>query len=278
MTRQTEALSLIQHIIAELSTHPHGLDLKAVLRRGQHACELLGWQVRRHWFHQELNGYEPGVPAPAYRVVRGTLAWEPTGSLLDRAAWASQEILFGREGAEPPREDVTFDARGGIDWLTDAAAQGYREPTEWTFETPSEPLSRPVVLRAVKVFPPIAFASVLSAIQQATFTFASQAYAQLLAEQAALDDASRDEVAHGGNEMVEPARLFLLLSGERLSLNDLKDVCLLINVDWDTLPGDAKGDKARALIQHMQRRGTLGELRDALLTLRPDLTSLFDEA
>jgi hypothetical protein len=272
MTRQKEALSLIQHMVDALSAHPRDLDLKAMLRRGQHACELLGWPVRKQWFQQELNGYAREAPVPRYRVIRGILSWAPAGGLLDRTTWASQEILFGRDTAGPQAEEITFDARGSIDWLIDATARGYTEPTDWTLETPAEPLSRTIILRAVKVFPPASFAAALAGIQQAAFDFASQAHAQLLADLAAQDEGA---VERDGSSA--QTRLFLILSGERVSLSDLKDVCLLVGADWDALPGDAKNAKARALVQYAQQRARLSQLRDALLQLRPDLAGLCDE-
>jgi hypothetical protein len=55
ITPQEEATSLLSQVVAELTATSH--DLKTVLRKCQHICELLGWQEQLNWFRQELNEY-----------------------------------------------------------------------------------------------------------------------------------------------------------------------------------------------------------------------------
>ena len=81
-----------------------------------------------------------------------------------------------------------------------------------------------------------------------------------------VDDASDDADAGALR-----ARLYDALSGDRVSLEDLADLCFRLGLDWDNLSGDARPRKARSLVQHFARRGELPRLRAALLKARPDL-------
>jgi hypothetical protein len=47
---------------------------------------------------------------------------------------------------------------------------------------------------------------------------------------------------------------------EKYSLEDLRDLCFDLKVDYESLPGEGKAAKARELIAYMQRRDRLPEL------------------
>jgi hypothetical protein len=70
---------------------------------------------------------------------------------------------------------------------------------------------------------------------------------------------------------IDQVALYTLLSGPRISPEDLQDLCFTLQVDWDNLPGGPKSAKARAMIQYFNARGRLGELVAALRAQRPDL-------
>lgn len=53
------------------------------------------------------------------------------------------------------------------------------------------------------------------------------------------------------------------------SLDDLQDLAFTLGVDWDSLSGEAKGGKSRALIDHFTRDGRFDELYDAARAKRP---------
>ena len=52
---------------------------------------------------------------------------------------------------------------------------------------------------------------------------------------------------------------------------ELRDLCLDLSVDYENLPGEGKGDKARELILFMQRVGRLDDLVHRATELRPHL-------
>ena len=55
------------------------------------------------------------------------------------------------------------------------------------------------------------------------------------------------------------------------SLEDLRNLCFYLGLDYDMLPGDRKMAKARSLIDHYDRRDDLHLLTTQLLRIRPDL-------
>jgi hypothetical protein len=64
--------------------------------------------------------------------------------------------------------------------------------------------------------------------------------------------------------------LWILLR-DRTSAEDLRNLCFLLDLDYDTLPGDGRSAKAREIVAHYERRKDLDALADALYQLRPDL-------
>lgn len=57
----------------------------------------------------------------------------------------------------------------------------------------------------------------------------------------------------------------------RFSTDELKDVCFRLNVTYDDLEGATLRDKARALIQYLERRDALATLLRLGLQIRPDI-------
>lgn len=53
------------------------------------------------------------------------------------------------------------------------------------------------------------------------------------------------------------------------SLDDLQDLAFTLGVDWDSLTGEAKGGKARALIDYFTKDGRFNVLYDAARAKRP---------
>lgn len=53
------------------------------------------------------------------------------------------------------------------------------------------------------------------------------------------------------------------------SLDDLQDLAFTLGVDWDSLTGEAKGGKARALIDYFTKDGRFDVLYDAAKAKRP---------
>lgn len=53
---------------------------------------------------------------------------------------------------------------------------------------------------------------------------------------------------------------------------ELRDLAFDLGVDYESLPGQGKADKARELVAHLERRGRLDELREQLQRLRPGMS------
>jgi hypothetical protein len=63
----------------------------------------------------------------------------------------------------------------------------------------------------------------------------------------------------------------------QFSRGELKDLCFDLDIDYENLPGEAKGDKARELIKYAGRHGRLPELITAIQQLRPNAPHLDQE-
>jgi len=58
---------------------------------------------------------------------------------------------------------------------------------------------------------------------------------------------------------------------ERFSDGDLRDLCFDLEIDYESLPGDGKADKARELLILMRQHRRIGELLPFAQKLRPDI-------
>lgn len=170
MIPQDEAIQILQEIIRDLTLPEH--DLKAVLRRCQHACQLLAWKDQRDWFQRAIGGYPAGTEVPAYRKITGRVIWRPRD--LVRGAIAS--AAYGPEPYEAEREDTVLEVRSVIDWLLAASQSGYNEPTGETRRDWSGGRNRWIQLERVRIFDAGHFAFALRDIEQMTFAFASRSY------------------------------------------------------------------------------------------------------
>jgi len=54
--------------------------------------------------------------------------------------------------------------------------------------------------------------------------------------------------------------------------SELRDLCFDLDVDYESLPGEGKGDKARELVAYFERRGRTCELADLVKRLRPHVS------
>lgn len=65
-------------------------------------------------------------------------------------------------------------------------------------------------------------------------------------------------------------RVFLAMDG-RLSVDDIKGLCMTVGVDWEDLPGLARRTKLRELIIFCHQQDRVGELLEAFHELRPNV-------
>ena len=175
MSSQEEVISLLREVIDELTVST--CDIKAVLRKCQHVCELLRWEPQKSWFHQEINGYYITTPVPAHRKIIVQKVWKPVGSPMDLVHWNTDSIMGDISHEDTDKENVKIEIRAGIDWILKAAKYGYRNPTD---ETKKSYLRRKeIILQRVEIAPPESFLPIITTIESRTFDFASKAYVQL---------------------------------------------------------------------------------------------------
>jgi hypothetical protein len=264
MAMEYQALLLVEQVVHDLATRDY--NIKSALRNCQHACELLGWQSEQQWFEQELNGYGNEAPLPSYRVAYGRLIWRHSAGERE---WLRDEMLLGTALDAYPSDAVVMEVRAGIDWLLEAARQGYADATGETMGVWSRSQPEMINLQRFRDFPAEQFATLLSVIQQRAYNFASRAQSQLRASEIA--GLLAGEPATAATMLQQQITLFDILSGDRVTLSDLRDICFRLRLDWEVLNGETKTDKARELVLYFYRRNALVELRDAIIRTRPDL-------
>ena len=114
MTPHEEAANILKEVLDDLIDRNH--DLRSILLKCQHVCELVGWHDKKLWFHQELNGYSYGSELPVYRKVFGTEQWsENTYSRLTRVTLAIKKDSAPSVNPEP--KHAILDVYAGIDWI-----------------------------------------------------------------------------------------------------------------------------------------------------------------
>ena len=72
------------------------------------------------------------------------------------------------------------------------------------------------------------------------------------------------------NEIPDKGLLNILVS--RFDLEELKDLCFDLKIDFDNLQGKAKKDKARELLNYCKRHNLIQELKEQVIKQRPDVT------
>jgi hypothetical protein len=177
MTPQDEALQILGQVISEITTPNH--DLVSIFRHCQFACELLGWDIQKSWFQQELIGYFPDTPTPPNRIISGQLIWQVQGSPYDQIKRKNEEFVYGINTEDAEKEDVSFEARAGIDVILYCAQYGYKEVTQETKAGWSRSQKVRIPLQRVKEFSPISFLNIIKEVERRAFDFATKAYVQL---------------------------------------------------------------------------------------------------
>jgi len=54
--------------------------------------------------------------------------------------------------------------------------------------------------------------------------------------------------------------------------SELRDLCFDLEIDFDGLQGEGKGDKVRELLAYVERRGRTNELLELCRRLRPNVS------
>jgi hypothetical protein len=174
---QEEAIVILGEVIAGLTSTSR--DLKSILRKCQHVCELLGWNQQKQWIHQELNGYYKGSTLPHYRMISGIRKWDVGASGHDSITWISESIAYGIDPQIYEEEPDTLEAWAGIDWFISASSVGYRDVLKETKVVVTPSKRDQITLHRVRVFGAPAISWALSQIEKTIYDFASSTYVQL---------------------------------------------------------------------------------------------------
>ncbi|HLE04858.1 MAG TPA: hypothetical protein VI729_09660 [Anaerolineales bacterium] len=177
MEPHEEAIAIFREVIRDLTSGNR--DLISIMRRCQHACEIMGWQAGKEWFHQELNGYYPNTPLPLNRRIQGTKKWKFEGSTYETIEYQTEEAMDGLDSAVYDEEAETLDVKAGVAWFITGSKIGYNEDLQETKKAPSPSRSTTVTLRRVRSFQPGTISYALSQIEKNVFDWVSSAYAQL---------------------------------------------------------------------------------------------------
>lgn len=171
---RTEAQTLFSEVIANL-TSSH-CDIIVSVRKCLLACELLNWKTKADWFRMELEGYPAGVERPYYRFVNGVRSWQPSGGPAEFVFWFSSEEMHNPELAS----DVTsLDVFASLDWVLSAAKSGYTEKTDEEKIVRYRDGRSTITLYRQKYFPIVAFGTLLAALENKVYFFATRSYVQL---------------------------------------------------------------------------------------------------
>ena len=174
---QEEAITFLSEALSRLTSSDK--DLKSILRKCQHACELLGWEQQKKWIHQELNGYYQDSSIPSYRKISGKRMWDIDGSRYDKIEWLSELAVQSVDPATYEEEDDILVVWSGIDWIISASKTGYREELSETKQALSPFKQHRVTLRRVRSFSPTAISAIILEIEKNLYDFISSAYVQL---------------------------------------------------------------------------------------------------
>lgn len=129
---QDETIDILKAVLGDFFSG--SVDIKNVLRRCAHVCQILSWSEQLSWFQNELFGYPEGVELPWYRKdIKGRTEWLVAGGIY---TVLDSVIEDEHRTTEEPTQYTKIDVRAGIDWILSAAQSGYVEsevvPKFWT--------------------------------------------------------------------------------------------------------------------------------------------------
>lgn len=172
---QDEAIDILKEVLGNFFSRV--VDLKNVLRRCAHVCEILNWSEQLAWFQNELFGYPSGVELPWHRkAIRGRLDWLATGGIN---TVLNKVIEDEHRLGEKPTEYTEMEVWAGIDWVLSASQSGYVESTGRKSSQYISFRHESVETKEVKVYDKHVFQTILSNIENLVFSFVSKSYAVL---------------------------------------------------------------------------------------------------
>lgn len=167
---QEDALAIFAAVVNDLTTGAR--ELKSVLRRCVHAARLLDWRDNLPWLQAELDGFGSDQALPTYRrQVRAYTTWR--AHTID----ANIKLAITEDSrGEPTQTWFLRDMRAGVSALVGASATGFVTPTGRTETRRLSSWFQHVPVEEIEVVPKESIAGVLRGVEDALFTYASQAY------------------------------------------------------------------------------------------------------
>jgi len=172
---QDEAIDLLKAVLdGFFSGH---VDLKNVLRRCAHVCEMLSWSEQLSWFHHELYGYPSEVALPWYRKdIKGHTKWLTVGGIYTTLDSVIEDQFSTKK---EPTEYIAMDVWAGVDWLLSEAQSGYVESSGKKSPKYIGFRHKTVQTEQVSVYDKQVFQAILTSIENLVFDFASNSYSIL---------------------------------------------------------------------------------------------------
>lgn len=173
---QDEAIDILKAVLDDLFSA--SVDLKNVLRRCAHVCQILSWSEQLAWFQNELFGYHPeDGELPWYRRnIKGRTKWLVTGGLY---TVLDSVIEDGHNAEEEPTSYTEMDVCDGIDWVLSVAQSGYIEPTGRKSSKYISFRHKNVETKEANTYDKHVFQTILTNIENLVFKFVSESYAIL---------------------------------------------------------------------------------------------------
>lgn len=172
---QDEAIDILKAVLDDFFSG--SVDIKNVLRRCAHVCQILGWSERLTWFQNELFGYPKDVELPWYRKdIKGRTKW-----LVDGGIYTVLDNVIEDEhrATEEPAQYTEMDVRAGIDWVLSVAQSGYVESTGKKSSKYISFRHKSVETKEANTYDKHVFQTILTNIENLVFKFVSESYAIL---------------------------------------------------------------------------------------------------
>lgn len=172
---QSESIDILKNVLNDFFIG--SVEIKSVLRRCTHVCQILGWHEQLSWFQNELNGYPSGAELPWYRKsIKGHTKWHVTGGIY---TVLDSVVEDGYSAKKEPLKYTEIDVWDGIDWILSAAQSGYVESTGRRSTKYISFREKNVETEEMNVYDKQVFQTILTNIGNLAFNFASNSYAIL---------------------------------------------------------------------------------------------------
>jgi hypothetical protein len=172
---QDEAIDTLKGVLSDF--FKASTDIKSVLRRCAHVCQILGWNGQLTLFQHELYGYPSEVALPWYRKdIKGYTKWHTLGGIDVVIDGVVADMFSIRV---EPTTYTTMDVWAGVDWILSAAESGYVESTGKKSSKYTGVRRKRINIEQLHVYDKQAFQVIVNNIENSVFNFVSESYSIL---------------------------------------------------------------------------------------------------